>query len=118
MCYNFARVHQTLRVTPAMKAALSDHLWSVEEIVGFSDDARNACNDVSAAGCCTWILGGSLLFRSTNHNVTDGPVEWGGMAVPELLQNQRKALTRFGFGFLTLGSTLQMMGVLAGMLSN
>lgn len=31
--YNFASVHQTLRVTPAMEAGISDHVWSVEEIV-------------------------------------------------------------------------------------
>jgi hypothetical protein len=31
--YNFGRVHQTLRVTPAMEARVSDHVWSVEEIV-------------------------------------------------------------------------------------
>lgn len=34
MFYNFARVHQTLRVTPAMEAGISDHVWSIEEIVG------------------------------------------------------------------------------------
>lgn len=33
MFYNFGRVHQTLRVTPAMKVGLSDHIWSIEEIV-------------------------------------------------------------------------------------
>jgi hypothetical protein len=33
MYYNFGRVHQTLRVTPAMKAGVSTHVWSVEEIV-------------------------------------------------------------------------------------
>jgi len=33
MFYNFARVHQSLRVTPAMQAGISDHVWSVEEIV-------------------------------------------------------------------------------------
>jgi hypothetical protein len=32
--YNFGRVHQTLRVTPAMEAGISDHVWSIEEIVG------------------------------------------------------------------------------------
>lgn len=32
--YNFARIHQTLRVTPAMEAGLADHVWTVEEIVG------------------------------------------------------------------------------------
>ena len=31
--YNFGRVHQTLRVTPAMEAGICDHVWSVEEIV-------------------------------------------------------------------------------------
>ena len=34
MYYNFGRVHQTLRVTPAMEAGISDHVWSIEEIVG------------------------------------------------------------------------------------
>lgn len=34
MYYNFARIHQTLRVTPAMEAGLADHVWSIEEIVG------------------------------------------------------------------------------------
>ena len=33
MYYNFGRVHQTLRVTPAMEVGVSDHVWSVEEIV-------------------------------------------------------------------------------------
>lgn len=31
--YNFARIHQSLRVTPAMEAGVSDHAWTVEEIV-------------------------------------------------------------------------------------
>jgi IS1 family transposase len=34
MHYNFCRVHQTLRVTPAMEAGIADHVWSIEEIVG------------------------------------------------------------------------------------
>jgi IS1 family transposase len=34
MHYNFARVHMTLRVTPAMEAGIADHVWSLEEIVG------------------------------------------------------------------------------------
>jgi hypothetical protein len=33
MHYNFCRIHQTLRVTPAMEAGISDHLWDLEEIV-------------------------------------------------------------------------------------
>ncbi|KZC16758.1 transposase [Rhodanobacter sp. FW510-R12] len=32
MYYNFGRIHKTLRVTPAMEAGVSDHVWSLEEI--------------------------------------------------------------------------------------
>ena len=32
MYYNFGRIHKTLRVTPAMEAGISDHIWSLEEI--------------------------------------------------------------------------------------
>jgi len=34
MHYNFCRIHQTLRVTPAMQAGISDHVWDVEEMIG------------------------------------------------------------------------------------
>jgi hypothetical protein len=37
MYYNFARIHQTLRVTPAMEAGVSDYVWSIEDIVGLLD---------------------------------------------------------------------------------
>jgi len=33
MYYNYCRVHQTLRVTPAMEAGLTDHVWEIEELV-------------------------------------------------------------------------------------
>jgi transposase-like protein/IS1 family transposase len=32
--YNFCRVHQSLRVTPAMEAGIADHVWTLEELVG------------------------------------------------------------------------------------
>ncbi len=37
--YNFCRVHQTLRVTPAMEAGLTDHVWSLEELVGLLEQS-------------------------------------------------------------------------------
>jgi IS1 family transposase len=37
MYYNFVRIHKTLRMTPAMKVGVTDHLWSVEEIAGLLD---------------------------------------------------------------------------------
>jgi hypothetical protein len=37
MHYNFCRVHQSLRVTPAMEAGVSDHVWSLEEVIALLD---------------------------------------------------------------------------------
>lgn len=34
MYYNFAKMHQMLRVPPAMEGGIADHVWSIEEIVG------------------------------------------------------------------------------------
>ena len=38
MYYNFGRIHKTLRVTPAMEARISDHVWSLEEIAALVPD--------------------------------------------------------------------------------
>jgi len=31
--YNFVRIHSTIRVTPAMEAGLTDHVWTIEEML-------------------------------------------------------------------------------------
>lgn len=31
--YNFCRVHKTLRVTPAMEAGITEHVWTIEELL-------------------------------------------------------------------------------------
>jgi hypothetical protein len=31
--YNWCRVHEALRVTPAMQLGLTDHIWTVRELV-------------------------------------------------------------------------------------
>jgi hypothetical protein len=31
--YNFYRIHSSLRVTPAMQAGLTDHAWSIAELL-------------------------------------------------------------------------------------
>lgn len=41
MWYNFGRIHQTLRVTPAMEAKVTDHVWSIAEIVSLLDKKSN-----------------------------------------------------------------------------
>jgi hypothetical protein len=37
MFYNFARIHQSLRITPAMAAGVTDKLWDIEDIVRLMD---------------------------------------------------------------------------------
>lgn len=41
MHYNFCRIHQTLRVTPAMEAGISDHVWSLQEIANLIIPTHN-----------------------------------------------------------------------------
>jgi IS1 family transposase len=38
MHYNFCRIHQTLRVTPAIEAGIADHVWGIDEIVGLLEN--------------------------------------------------------------------------------
>ncbi|MGA9062570.1 MAG: IS1 family transposase [Terracidiphilus sp.] len=38
MHYNFCRVHKSLGTTPAVKAGLADHVWSLEELAGLLDE--------------------------------------------------------------------------------
>jgi hypothetical protein len=42
MHYNFCRVHQTLRVTPAMEAGIADHVWEIEELVALVENEERA----------------------------------------------------------------------------
>lgn len=39
MYCNFVRIHQTLRVTPAMEAGLCDHAWTIQELVEMGNAA-------------------------------------------------------------------------------
>lgn len=41
MYYNFVRIHQKLRVTPAMAAGVSDKLWDVADIVALIEKAES-----------------------------------------------------------------------------
>ncbi len=38
MHYNFCRIHRSLRVTPAMEAGITDHVWSIEEVIELSSN--------------------------------------------------------------------------------
>lgn len=42
MHYNFVRVHQTLRVTPAQEAGLTTRIWSIQDIVELAEPASKS----------------------------------------------------------------------------
>jgi hypothetical protein len=53
--YNLCRVHKTLRVTPAMESGITNHIWTIRELLGY----RMTCCRI----CCVirptsrWISG-------------------------------------------------------------
>jgi IS1 family transposase len=42
MHYNFCRVHQTLKTTPAVAAGVADHVWKLHEIIALLENAEQA----------------------------------------------------------------------------
>ncbi len=49
MHYNFARIHQTLRVSPAMAAGVSNKLWNAVDIIRMADAIQYPANQLSDA---------------------------------------------------------------------
>lgn len=42
MHYNFVRIHQTLRVTPAMEAGVTDHVWTIADLIALMPESTVA----------------------------------------------------------------------------
>jgi hypothetical protein len=70
MHYNFCPIHRTQRVTPAMEAGISDHVWDVQELAALmaKPNIRTA-RAVQKEGhmrstiyCWLFSIGGALLF--------------------------------------------------------
>jgi IS1 family transposase len=40
MYYNYCRIHQTLRVTPAMESKLTDRVWGIEELIALLPETK------------------------------------------------------------------------------
>ena len=64
MHYNFARIHKSLEVTPAIEAGIAAHVWSIEEIVRLvypagSEEARpvQGSRRVREAANSSWSCG-------------------------------------------------------------
>jgi len=67
MHYNFCRIHKTLRVTPAMEAGLTDHVWTLEEV--------------------------ALLLEARNMEAKDAKRGWYGKKLLQTRQLQRGPLS-------------------------
>ena len=60
MHYNFVKIHQTLRVTPAMAAGIADHVWEVADIVRLLEAHEDATTEQSKQdrmdhACSPWV---------------------------------------------------------------
>jgi hypothetical protein len=62
MFYNFVRIHQALRITPAMAAGISAHVWEIADIVKNVEELENNAKDDSN-GPGSWVLGAELRKR-------------------------------------------------------
>jgi IS1 family transposase len=40
--YNFCKIHQTIRITPAMQAGISDHVWEISELIDLLTTSSDA----------------------------------------------------------------------------
>jgi IS1 family transposase len=50
MHYNFVRIHQTLRCTPAMEAGVTDKLWSLDDMAALVEAHEQSAEDVTRKG--------------------------------------------------------------------
>jgi hypothetical protein len=65
MYYNFVRIHQTLKVSPAMAAGVTDRLWEMTDLVGndrgFRDEPQTSCLEIVSLWCM------SLASQEADH---------------------------------------------------
>src|SRR6202167_1819635 len=74
MYYNFVRVHQTLKVSPAMAAGVTDRLWEMVDVVDVLDafEAKRKRAAKPVFEVVQWAIGGGWYVRAT---LTDGSIE-------------------------------------------
>jgi hypothetical protein len=64
MHYNCCRVHQTLRVTPAMAAGLMDHVWDIADLIALMPKpVARPWGSVKLAAATAWA--GMLVRRGS-----------------------------------------------------
>jgi len=60
MYYNFVRIHQTLRITPAMAAGVTNHVWEISDIIRLLEDWQGRQENEKREARVLNILGPSL----------------------------------------------------------
>ena len=74
MYYNFVRLHQTLKVTPAMASGVTDRLWEMVDVIDVLDafEAKRKRSSKPVFEVAQWAIGGGYYVRVT---LTDGTVD-------------------------------------------
>jgi hypothetical protein len=74
MYYNFVRLHQTLKVSPAMAAGVTDCLWEMTDVVDMLDafEAKRKREPKVTFEIAEWAITGGFFVRAT---LVDGTVE-------------------------------------------
>jgi hypothetical protein len=74
MYYNFVRLHQTLRVSPAMAAGVTDRLWEMTDVVDMLDafEAKRKREPKVTFEIEEWAITGGFFVRAT---LADGTIE-------------------------------------------
>jgi hypothetical protein len=74
MYCNFVRLHQTLKVSPAMAAGVTDRLWEMVDVVDVLDasEAKRKRAAKAIFEIERWAIGGGYYVRAT---LTDGTVD-------------------------------------------
>jgi hypothetical protein len=77
MYYNFVRLHQTLKVSPAMAAGVTDRLWEMVDVVDVLDafEAKRKRSTKPIFEVEQWAIGGSYYVRATLTNGTVDRIE-------------------------------------------
>lgn len=72
--YNFIRIHQTIRCTPAMAAGVTDHLWTMADVVELIES-----RECEAAQITALIRLSKVHTMSRNNVVTFAEYTWANL---------------------------------------
>jgi len=90
--YNFCRVHQTLRVTPAMEAGIADHVWSIRDLLTVTVDAQKPRKAVASSARVSIHSLGMVAQPSALDDGSESTVEGDDLILRDVLAIDRTIL--------------------------